>query len=376
MALTVALSYDFVKNMVIDAGLLLGPVVPINTEGCEVVRGLEACEDIHIHRPSGLAFMTCGNAEMRKIWYPPIERRNISAPDQAFQDRFVIYDIASGTYDVKDLVGLPAEFDRVFHGIDFYERSSTELTIFAINHRRTGSVVEVLEYKLGDKFVYHKETIKHDLIQTPNDVVALGPRSFYVSNDHRYLSGAMRQIEKNLRRPWSNVVYYSPENAFVAFDHVASANGITANQDRSLVFLSACYGGAVHVLKPVSALDAHLVELDHVKLDFYTDNPSFDPTTGDVLITGHVKPLIMVAGLHTLGVPFNGPSKVVKMSLSPLTKTSSGAPKYQLETVVQDDGHLISTGTVAALDRERGVMLIGTAFSDRGLVRCPIPKNA
>lgn len=93
-----------------------------------------------------------------------------------------------------ELVGLPAGTDRVFHGLDIHERSATELTIFAINHRRTGSVIEVLEYTIGGK-VQYKETIKHELIRTPNDIVALGPRSFYVSNDHRHPTGAMRHVE-------------------------------------------------------------------------------------------------------------------------------------------------------------------------------------
>jgi hypothetical protein len=96
-----------------------------------------------------------------------------------------------------ELAGLPAETDRVFHGLDIYERSANEFTIFAVNHRRTGSVIEILEYTVGDKVVQYKETIKHELIKTPNDIIALGPRSFYVSNDHRYFSGIKRVIEGN-----------------------------------------------------------------------------------------------------------------------------------------------------------------------------------
>lgn len=95
--------------------------------------------------------------------------------------------------EIKDL---PVGTDRVFHGIDIYEKSPSELVIFLINHRRGGSVVEVLEYNIGDDFVTHKETVKHELILTPNDIVALGPRSFYVSNDHKYAKGVMREIER------------------------------------------------------------------------------------------------------------------------------------------------------------------------------------
>ncbi|KAF9080898.1 Serum paraoxonase/arylesterase 2, partial [Mortierella sp. AM989] len=246
------------------------------------------------------------------------------------------------------------------------------LTIFVVNHRRSGSVVEVLEYTIGDNVVQYKETIKHDLIRTPNDIIALGPRSFYVSNDHLHISGFKRFIEENLRRPWSNVIYYSPENTFVAFDRVISANGMAANKDHSVIFLSACYGGAVHILKPHE--DFTLEQQDYIKLDFFNDNPSYDPATGDFFITGHVQPLKMVHDVHTPGKSVVGPSKVIKFHKNP--ETLAGAPRYLIDTVLVDDGHLISTGTVAAIDRKRGVMLVGTAVSDRGLVRCPIPQGA
>ncbi|KAG9062768.1 Serum paraoxonase/arylesterase 2 [Linnemannia hyalina] len=368
VAITVALTQNFIRNAVTDLGLFLGDIQPFNTAGCEVVPGgLEACEDIHLHRESGLAFMTCGHAEMRKEWFPPMAKMNASAADAAFQDKFVIYNVATGKYEEMELAGLPNGTDRVFHGLGIHERSPTELTIFAVNHRRGGSVVEVLEYTVGDKVVQYKETIRHELIHTPNDILATGPRSFYVSNDHKYKDGAMREYEESLRRPLSNVIYYSPESTHIAYDKVASANGITSNSDQSLIYLSACHGGALHILRPTP--DHTLVDQEYIKLDFYNDNPSYDPETDSVFLTGHVKPLTLTVGLKKKGVQLDGPSKVVKIS-----KDVVGGG-HKVETVLEDDGKLISTGTVAAVDRKRGVMLIGTAFSNRGVVRCPIPQG-
>ncbi|KAK3816605.1 MAG: Arylesterase-domain-containing protein [Benniella sp.] len=373
---TIAVSYGFVKSIVTDLGLLLGTVVPFNTEGCEPLVGLETCEDIHIHHPWGLAFTTCGHAESRKGWYPPIGNNNASA-ENAFKDKFVLYSLELNKFDVMELTGFPEGEDRVFHGLDIYELSPMELIIFAVNHRRTGSVIEVLQYNLGHMTVQYKETIKHELIHTPNDIVALGPRSFYVSNDHHHHSGIQRAIEENLRFPWSNVIYYSPENTFVAFDSVVSANGMSANTDRSTVYLSACFGGGFHILKPRE--NHTLVEEDYIKLDFFNDNPSYDAQTDSVFVTGHVQPLKMMHGLSVPEKPVVGPSKIVKISKNPQAKAdapaAAGTPKYLVETVLVDDGNLISTGTVAAIDRKRNVMLVGTAFGEKGFVRCPIPEG-
>ncbi|KAG0319400.1 hypothetical protein BG000_003911, partial [Podila horticola] len=93
LALTAALSYSFIKDAVTDLGLLLPPIQPLNTAGCVAVPGLQACEDVHIHHKSGLAFTACGDAEMRKSWFPPMAKLNTSADPLAFQDKFVIYNL-------------------------------------------------------------------------------------------------------------------------------------------------------------------------------------------------------------------------------------------------------------------------------------------
>ncbi|KAF9895896.1 hypothetical protein BX616_008597, partial [Lobosporangium transversale] len=95
---------------------------------------------------------------------------------------------------------------------------------------------------------------------------------------------------------------------------------------------------------------------EFVKFDFYVDNPSYDPVSGDIFVAGHVQPYRMVSSLGVHGKPIIGPSKVVRMYKNP--EISSTAPKYLIETVLADDGHFISTSTVAAIDRKHEVMLI------------------
>jgi hypothetical protein len=94
VAIAVALTQNFIRSGATDLGVFLGDIQPYNTAGCEIVPGaLEACEDIHLHRASGTAFITCGNAETRKDWFPPVAKLNASAIDAAFQDKFIIYDV-------------------------------------------------------------------------------------------------------------------------------------------------------------------------------------------------------------------------------------------------------------------------------------------
>lgn len=172
------------------------------------------------------------------------------------------------------------------------------------------------------------------------------------------------------------MIYHSPEETFVAFPGVASANGMTATPDRSTIYLSACHGGGMHVLKPRA--DHTLEEEEYIKFDYFVDNPSFDADTGSIFLAGHVQPLLFTGQMNSPGVPVIGPSKIVKISKKKaegVAPSSASESLYKVETVLVDDGNQISTSTTAALDRQHNVMLVGTAAAAKGLHRCPIPKG-
>lgn len=113
------------------------------------------------------------------------------------------------------------------HGIDVIDDPARKLGeavyIFAVNHRpnqehygksknpnapRADSVIELFHHFIGTSTIQHIRTVKHDLIHTPNDIVALSPTSFLVTNDHYYRDGVMRIIEELYTgATWSTTVY-------------------------------------------------------------------------------------------------------------------------------------------------------------------------
>ena len=56
--------------------------------------------------------------------------------------------------------------------------------IYAINHRRTGSMIERFHHTVGsDTLVYERSFDCHnDIVFTPNDVAVIGKDEFYVTN--------------------------------------------------------------------------------------------------------------------------------------------------------------------------------------------------
>lgn len=70
-----------------------------------------------------------------------------------------------------------------------------------------------------------------------NDIVAVGPESFYATNDRFYPSDAINAIALLLGLPWCDVIYYSPADVRVVVTGFMLANGINISPDkRCLMF--------------------------------------------------------------------------------------------------------------------------------------------
>ena len=65
-----------------------------------------------------------------------------------------------------------------------------------------------------------------------NDIVAMGPDSFYATNDHYFSDFIFMFLEMFLGLTWSNVVYYSPKEVKEVAAGFYSANGINISPDR------------------------------------------------------------------------------------------------------------------------------------------------
>lgn len=65
----------FLKGIIFDVlgyGRALSPLSSYNVK-CEKIEGLglEACEDMWLHEPSGLLYLACSKSLSRAQWFPP-----------------------------------------------------------------------------------------------------------------------------------------------------------------------------------------------------------------------------------------------------------------------------------------------------------------
>jgi len=219
-------------------------VLPLHdTVQCKPVNGLEACEDHWIHRQSGISYLPCSTIPARQQWCPAMDMLNGHEVEKLPSDTIKMYDTNTGTVSTIVIDNPPAHLDGKLHlhAIDAFAdpRDPEKLTFFINNHGvPTGgqsahavgadSTVEIFETRLGSKNWKHVQTVRHELILTPNNLLATGPRSFYVSNDHFSKTSQLRTLPL-IRLPGakSSIVHCQASSvAGQAPDCIEAASGI------------------------------------------------------------------------------------------------------------------------------------------------------
>ena len=160
---------------------------------CKAVAGVVGPEDITIHPKTGVAFVS------------GCDRRAIQEGGAGGGAIFA-YDLNAVT---SEPVNLTPDADRDFrpHGISLFVGEAGHDMLFVINHQGGEHRIDVFDLKEGE--LTHRETLTSPMLVSPNDIVAVGPDRFYVTNDHRYPSGWKRTLEDYLRLRRSNVVFYN-----------------------------------------------------------------------------------------------------------------------------------------------------------------------
>ncbi|CAG8559713.1 6424_t:CDS:2, partial [Scutellospora calospora] len=320
---------------------------------CRYLEGLkqELCEDIKIHHTSGLAYFTCGDEKSRKTqWWPPLNTDKLTP---------------------LTLKNFADEEDFSLHGFGMYEDPTEpdNLYFFLINHKRTGSVIELFKHKINSFELYHLKTFKHDLIHSPNSVAPVSKDEFYATNDRYYRLSWKLQFEIKTRRRWSNVVFHSSKTntTEIVVDRLIFANGIDVNWDYSRVFIATTGTGEllIYERKP----DNKLKLLDAVNVEYSIDNVNVDPVTGEIYLA--------VAYSATEFHSCLSGSKDIKPSFSVFKISNNTGEdkfygvKYAKEKIFEDDGTLFHAISVAAGDSGRKVLFLGSPWAT-GVVRCEL----
>lgn len=311
---------------------------------CVTVPGVPGGEDITIHPDTGVAYISSD------------DRRSVMAGEPV-PGAVYAYDLRSpGAVPVNLTPAAGVAFRP--HGLDLFVGEDGREVLFVVNHPGEslfgapsgyeGPPHTVEIFDLVNGALVHRDTVSGPAMISPNDVVGVGPRRFYVTNDHGSHPGLMRYLEDYLRLPRASVVYYDGGQLHEVADGLTFANGINVSLDGRRLYVAETTRGTVREYR--RDIDSGTLEPRRtMHLDFGVDNIEVD-ARGDLWVGGHLKLLTFMR--HVEDAAVRVPSQVTRLRLTEEDDTA--------ETVFVDDGELISGVSVGAGFEDR--LLIGSVF--------------
>jgi len=311
----------------------------------ETIAGVLSSEDITIHPPSAMAFIS---SDDRRAHQPGSKNRTR-------QGAIFGYDLSSAN---PRLMNLTAAFAKEFnpHGIGWWMAENGDLSLFVVNHRRDGHFVEIFDYR-GGKLV-HRQSVSGALMHSPNDVIPVGPASFYVTNDHGNATALWRAVEEYLQLARSYVLFYDGKTFRKVAGGLAYANGINLSPDGQTVYVAATVGQQIHVYDRDSA-NGSLTLRTAIEAGTGVDNIEIDQQ-GDLWIGCHPRLLTFVK--HSKDPAVLSPSQVIRV-------TKKASDQYEVKEIYMSNGKPLSASSVAAVFED--TLLIGSVFDERFL-RCTL----
>lgn len=300
------------------------------------IEGLVGTEDITIDQTTGFAFLSSDDR-----W---TSRAKKQSPKGA------IYGLNLNDI-VPKLVNLTDNFpvkDFHPHGISLFTSLSGKKTLFVINHRKSRNYIEIFEFK-NDSLI-HQESITSDLMISPNDIVGVGERSFYFTNDHDEKLSSWRNIKDILKVGMGNVCYFDGKKMrATSIKNIKYANGINVSLDGRTLFLASTSSNTLLIYNR-DTNTAELTKIDEINTKTGIDNIELDET-GNLWIGCHPQALKFLA--HAKDAKKISPSEIIEIKYR-------GKGDYEQISVYLNDGTEISASSVGAIYKEK--LLIGPVF--------------
>ncbi|OAJ38627.1 hypothetical protein BDV3_004104 [Batrachochytrium dendrobatidis] len=353
-------------SMFLTVGGALKTHSNINTATCRNVHDplLVGCENGQLHPESGIIYYACAiHLDERDAWFPPTDHMNKSLASHG----------GIIAFDTKTETAVQLEFDSAAvegfapHGLGIYFDSTDPQAVYihAVNHRHSGSVVEIFKHILGATTLEHIETAHNpEILYNPNDVHSVGPRSFYASNDRGSRSYFAKISETLLALKWGHVVYYHDGKWSIAAKNMAFPNGVSGSKDSVHIYVVSVGDASLSIFK--RRTNGSLKLVDFVKLPAIPDNIAVDPKTEEIYIgaIGNALKWLYYVTDHTIAIPGN----VLKISPNEGTDKFYGK-KYSIEAMLETDGTQYSSFTSAIPDPTTHKLFLAGLY-EHGLFVC------
>ena len=251
----------------------------------------------------------------------------------------------------RDRTGsVPVAFQPL--GISLFEAGNVR-RLFVVN--AATNAIELFDMDAaGD--LNHVDTITDNRLTSPNNIVAVAPGEFYVTNDvHPGRETLLGQFHFLARHGSGEVFHYNDGAMHVAASELRFANGVAINGAGTALYVAETAANTVRVFQRDPA-SGKLGESREIQLKASPDNLVRD-NDDNIWVAAIPKPL-MTPRVRSNPV-LVAPSKVYKISRTDV-----------VNEIYSDPGDELSASTVAAPYSDK--MLIGSLFDAKFLI-CQLP---
>ena len=306
---------------------------PHSEEEMSLLPGMTGAEDITIDPTTGQALISS------------FDRRNRLA-GKTKKGAIYALDFQANPPVFKDLTRDFDQADFGPHGISLYEDPvDSTRWLFVVNHRMEGHFIEI--FQRTDSSLVHRETISSELFLSPNDVVGVGKREFYFTNDHGS-RGGISQLKDFLMIGTGQVGYFDGNTVKTLDKGLLYANGINLSKDGQYVLVACTTGRSINVYQRQPFELASTIDcgtgVDNIELD----------EAGNLWVGAHPKLLAFLN--HAKDGSKKSPSQVLKIVFQ-----GPDSPSVVKE-IYLNDGAPLSGSSVAAVFQNH--LLVGTVFED------------
>ena len=305
----------------------------------EVIKeiGLIGAEDITISYADSFALISA----TARMQFPASEQEH---------GGLYLMELKSGDFVIKHLT---ADFQLPFapHGISILKTDSS-YTVAVVNHTTEGHTIEF--FSLFEEKLTHIRTEKSSQFISPNDIVLLDEKRYFVTNDHGYEHGIGRLLEDYGNLAISNILYYDGLEYSVAADGISFANGINIDRERNLVFVASPRRFLVKVYQLNK--DNSLEFIEDIPCGTGVDNLEFDEE-GNLWSGCH--PDLLHFASYAKRKKDISPSEIIKIEYR-------AKGDYTVTGVYENDGSEISATSVAAPYSD--LIFVGSVKDDKMLI--------
>ncbi len=317
------------------------PIDPHFAGSCEALPLEGSGEDILIDRERGYAYLSL------------MDRKSVVA-GKSVQGTVARIDLNQRPFAaVNALLTRPASLRP--HGMSLYTAPDGTRTLVVINHGKNRGVdpeaVEIFTETTPGEFT-HSESVTGPELLSPNDLLAVGPRQFYVANDKARggLANGLQQVGIG----GSPLTYFDGTSLRDVLGNIASGGGINSSADYSQLYVAETAGKRVRVLD--RSENGDVTENARIAIETSPDNIDV-AADGSLWVAGHANTLKLIQHFIN-GSP--APSQVWRVALG-----EDGVSEQ--EEIYLDDGTQMSAGSVGAT---YGNLLLVGSITERKIQVC------